>query len=68
MQKAVVAVRVSKTSDVVVLTSLLYDNLVITILRNLSTNVFETRTVTGRRRQLLLTHFDLNQLAGMPLF
>ena len=34
----------------------------------LNTDVFETRTVTGRRMHLLLARFDLNQSIGKPLF
>ena len=35
---------------------------------SLSTDVFETRTATGSRMQLLLAHFDHHQSIGKPLF
>ena len=38
------------------------------ILGTLSTDVFETRTATGRRMQLLLVRLYLNQSVGKPLF
>ena len=34
----------------------------------LNTDVFETRTVTGRRMHLLLARFDRNQSIEKPLF
>ena len=37
-------------------------------LENLSTDVYETQTVTGRRRQKLLARFDHNQSIGKPVF
>ena len=38
------------------------------ILGNLSRDVFETRTATGRRKQMLLACSDLNQSVGKPFF
>ena len=37
-------------------------------LGNLSTDVFETRTATGRRKQMPLACSDLNQSVGKPFF
>ena len=37
-------------------------------LGNLSTDVFETRTATGRRKQMLLACSDLSQSVGKPFF
>ena len=37
-------------------------------LGNLSTDVFETRTATGRRKQMLLACSDLSQSVGNPFF
>ena len=36
-------------------------------IESINTDVSETRTTTGRRIQLLLAHFDLNQSVGKPL-
>ena len=38
------------------------------VIGSLSTDDFETRTVTVRRKQLFLARFNLNQSTGNPLF
>ena len=43
-----------------------YDELI--TLGNLSTDVFETRTATGRRKQMPLACSDLNQSVGKAFF